>query len=176
MEYFDDEVGFGEDAMLHDTFLLFDTSNNGRITVGDLHRVAEMYSISAVSGSKAEELLLHYDVDQDHALNREEYKEFIGDESLPAVMSVVLRSYAASLLSIAGSVGSARTRGEVAHAVADYLRLVCSKNMTKVSWVAGALTNGSLPLAFTADVITQLTSDPERADTGALLIGQMVNH
>lgn len=170
-----DTTPTGEEAMLHDSFLLFDTSNNGRVTVGDLHRVSRMYAISAFSGSKAEDLVLRYDTDDDHALNRVEFKEFVRDESLPSVMSVVLRSYSSSLLNIAGSVGNAQLRGEVAAAVADYLHLVCTRNMTKVSWIAGALTNGSLPLAFTADVIAQLAADPDQQDTGALVVGQMVN-
>jgi len=106
----------------------------------------------------------------------------VEDESLPGAMAVVLRSYAKKLSVVAGQVASARMRDEVAEAVSDYLTLVCAKNLTKVDWIAAALSNGSLPLAFTADVLAQMALDYDNphklttADVGALVVDRMVQH
>jgi hypothetical protein len=71
-------------------------------------------------------------------------------------MTVILRTYAKRLAEVAGKVGAAKQRDEVAKAVVEYFKLVTAKNRTKVDWIAEALTNGSLPVAFTADVIAEM--------------------
>lgn len=69
---------------------------------------------------------------------------------------------------------------EVANAVVDYFSLVCSKNKSRVAWVSQALTNGSLPLQFTADVMKELVHaehSPNRlsvVNVGALVLKDMV--
>merc|ERR1719163_2173512 len=105
---------------------------------------------------------------------------FVHDPSLPNAMSVLLRSYAKKLAEVAGNVAAARQRDEVAQRVVHYLQLVCAKNQTKLEWVAGHLSDGSLPTAFTADVMGELAlamGSPDvltKADVGALVIGKML--
>ncbi|CAK0829594.1 unnamed protein product [Prorocentrum cordatum] len=77
------------------------------------------------------------------------------------------------------ALGGQRQRDEVANAVVDYLELVCAKNQTKVGWIAERLSNGSLPLEFTGDVLVELClniDDPNKlttADVGANFVGKM---
>jgi len=169
--------GDNEDQMMHETFTLFDASGTNFVTQQDLLDVANLYSIQALQGSKAEELLTTYDNDGDGQLNRDEMKLFVGDASIPNVMSVVLRAYARKLSEVAGNIGAARMRDEVAQQVVRYLQLASAKNRTKVGWVCDALGNSSLPLDFTSAVYAQLClmdGDPNTlttADVGSLVIG-----
>jgi len=175
-------TGTNADEMRNQTYNLFDVSNTGFVTVQDLKDVSILYSITALQGKKAHELFEKYDANEDKQLDTEEFGLLVDDDSLPGAMAVVLRSYAKKLSVIAGQVAAARMRDEVAEAVSSYLSLVCAKNLTKVGWVAVALSNGSLPLPFTADVMAQLALDSDRpgklttADVGGLVIEKMVQH
>eukprot|EP00448_Togula_jolla_P003983 CAMPEP_0170598930 /NCGR_PEP_ID=MMETSP0224-20130122/16516_1 /TAXON_ID=285029 /ORGANISM="Togula jolla, Strain CCCM 725" /LENGTH=901 /DNA_ID=CAMNT_0010923527 /DNA_START=113 /DNA_END=2818 /DNA_ORIENTATION=- len=171
--------------MFTNTYTLFAlTEKDKGITVQDLSDVSDMYQITALQGSKSEELHGKYDLNQDAFIDSTEYENFILDESMPYVMATVLRSYSKKLSQVGGLVARARMRDEVAGAVVKYLQLVCAKNITKVGWVSQRLTNGSLPMAFTADIMRNLAlaqDDPEvltTADVGATVIGvmAMMNH
>jgi len=170
----------GADLMLHDTYNLFDASNTGSISLADLKEVGEVYGITALSGSKARSLVKKYDADADGEINKEEFALFVEDDDISGVMAVVLRAYAKKLAHISGNVGAAKKRDEVAHAVVQYITLVCEKNLTKVGWVAHALSNGSLPKAFTADLLKNMAMEvdnPARLfslEPGPILVGKMV--
>eukprot|EP00932_Pfiesteria_piscicida_P020792 SRR837773.7598.p1 GENE.SRR837773.7598~~SRR837773.7598.p1 ORF type:complete len:894 (+),score=175.09 SRR837773.7598:220-2682(+) len=94
-------------------------------------------------------------------------------------MGVMLRTYARRLAEVAGAVGSARQRDEVAQAVVQYLELVVAKNMTKVGWIADRLGNHSLPKEFVSDVLIELClheDDPNKLTVGSvgkLVVGEM---
>jgi len=169
-----------EEQLEYETFTLYDVDNSGNIKVEDLKSVAQLYGVTALKGTKPEDLLPKYDTDGDGMLDRDEYHRFVLDPSIPNVMSYVLRTYSKRLAEIAGNVAAAKYRDEVAFSVTNYLLLVCAKNRTKVGWVSEALTNGSLPLEFTADVMVQLAlsvDDPNvltTIDTGALVISTML--
>eukprot|EP00747_Dinoflagellata_sp_TGD_P213915 gnl/TRDRNA2_/TRDRNA2_86820_c0_seq1.p1 gnl/TRDRNA2_/TRDRNA2_86820_c0~~gnl/TRDRNA2_/TRDRNA2_86820_c0_seq1.p1 ORF type:complete len:875 (+),score=166.63 gnl/TRDRNA2_/TRDRNA2_86820_c0_seq1:2-2626(+) len=172
--------GEGEDLMLHDTFNLFDVSNTGTISVQDLQEVSSLYQIPALQGEKAKELHEVYDADSNGTLTRDEFALFVHDDSVPAIMQTVLRSYATRLSQVAGVVGSAERRDDVAEAVVEYLQIVSAKNSTKVFGVAERLTDGSLPLEFTVDVLAHLALSindpnlPTTADVGELVVRKMV--
>eukprot|EP00927_Polykrikos_kofoidii_P006596 TRINITY_DN1266_c0_g1_i1.p1 TRINITY_DN1266_c0_g1~~TRINITY_DN1266_c0_g1_i1.p1 ORF type:complete len:990 (-),score=220.63 TRINITY_DN1266_c0_g1_i1:81-3050(-) len=170
------------DEMVYNTYNLFAVTDQERgITVQDLSDVSGIYSITALQGSKAEDLHEKYDVNQDAVVDKEEYALFSLDPSLPGVMAVVLRSYAKMLAQVSGQVGGAKLRDEVARGVVKYLQLVCAKNRTKVEWISERLTNGSLPVKFTASVMRNLAllaDDPEvltTTDVGSLVISTMAN-
>lgn len=177
------QIGAGGGAvatMEQNTYSLLAVSNKSRgISVADLKDVAAIYSITALQGSKAEDLFLKYDVNQDAAIDQNEYSDFVDDPTLPGMMAVVLRSYAKRLDEVSGLIGRAIMRDEVANALVRYLQLVCAKNLTKVGWIAQRLTNGTLPLAFTGAVMKNLAllaDDPavlSTTDIGETVISAM---
>jgi len=172
-------VGEDKEQMEYDTYNLFDVSGTGWISVDDLKEVSVMYDFPALAGSKAEELHEEYDVNMDGKMKKDEFSLFVEDDTVPCIMSEVLRQYASKLQTIAGNLAAARDREEVAKETVAYLTLVSAKNMTKVGWIADALTNSSLPQAFTADVMIELALDidnPDKvttADVGQIVVGDM---
>lgn len=170
-----------EEELEYNTFTLYDVSGDGYVDAADLEMVAKLYGITALKGSKPSELIEKYDQDGDGNLRADEYHLFVQDPSLPNVMSTVLRTYSKRLSEISGNVAAAKQRDEVSSAVVDYMTLVCAKNLTKVAWVSQRLSNGSLPLEFTADVMVQFalkSQDPDTlttVDTGGLVIGKMMD-
>lgn len=173
--------GTGADEMLQQTFNLFDVQHTGFVTVQALHSIADLYSVQAVAGKKGIELLDKYDENGDHRLSKDEFANFAEDPSVPKLMAVVLRQYTKRLSEVAGVVGGAKMRDEVAKGVAKYLQLVASKNLTKVEWIAERLVNGSVPAAFTADLMAELAlarDDPNvltTADVGGMVMGAMMS-
>mmetsp|Transcript_818 Transcript_818/g.2048 ORF Transcript_818/g.2048 Transcript_818/m.2048 type:complete len:967 (+) Transcript_818:119-3019(+) len=169
-----------EEEMLRHTYELFDVSNTGYISLGDLKSVSDIFHIQALKGGKAEELFKIYNSNGDQRIDRDEFARLVSDDSIPGAMSAVLRAYARRLAAAAGEVASAKTRDEAARGVADYLMVVCSKNLTKVSWVAQAFVNESLPLEFTAAVLSQLALAREApgqmttSDVGQTVVNYMV--
>jgi len=174
--------------MLHNTYTLFAISSSGTaegdesgITVKDLSDVAAIYEITALQGSKSEELFTKYDANSDAVLDLNEFKQFVHDGAIPGAMAMVLRQYAKKLSQAAGQVKSARLRDETANAVVRYLQLVAAKNLTKVGWISNALTNESLPLPFTADImknLAQAADDPDvltSSDIGSTVISAMAS-
>merc|ERR1719223_157559 len=172
----------GADVMVQQTFNLFDVQHSGFVTEDDLHDVAELYSIPALNGAKAGELVDKYDEDDDNQLDVKEFANFAEDEAVPGIMAVVLRAYAKKLAQVSGQVASAKLRPQVAAGVVGYLQLVASKNITKVGWVSQRLSNGSIPMAFTADLMAELAlavDDPNtltKADVGGMVIGAMLDY
>mmetsp|Transcript_33018 Transcript_33018/g.77172 ORF Transcript_33018/g.77172 Transcript_33018/m.77172 type:complete len:1009 (-) Transcript_33018:98-3124(-) len=168
------------EQMVYDTYTIMDADNSGNISVVDLINASGFYNIESLQPRNAARMVQRHDTDGDNELNEEEYRTFVNDDAVPGIMSVALREYAKLLSSIAGTVESARLRDEVASAVVDYFSLVCAKNATKVSWVSDRLTNGSLPLAFTADILKQLAQNDGNpnirttADVGFVIISEMM--
>jgi len=174
------ETGIGKAEMLYDTYTLFDVTGTGTISVTDLQNVSNIFGVSALQGQMAVDLHETYDTNEDGELDEAEFELFVDDERIPMSMSVVLREYARRLSQVSGNVAAGRMRDEVALSVVNYFALVCAKNMTKVGWVSDRLTNGSVPLAFTAGILKQLVQnadDPNKltvVDVGPVVIGEMV--
>jgi len=168
------------DKMLYDTFSLFDVSKSGAVTLQDLEDIGEMYSIESLGGGKAKDLLTKYDQNKDKKLDKKEYKLFVDDPDIPGSMAVVLRKYAKKMSNIAGVIAQARKRDEMSLAVVNFMQLVCSKNRTKMSWVAQMLTNATLPVEFTAAILSQLAIEKDnpdlltKDDVGDLVISEML--
>mmetsp|Transcript_111943 Transcript_111943/g.311653 ORF Transcript_111943/g.311653 Transcript_111943/m.311653 type:complete len:945 (+) Transcript_111943:88-2922(+) len=169
-----------DEEMIAQTYSLFDTSNTGFISIWDLGNVSQMFGIAMLQGTRAEAAFERYDENGDDMLDRTEFGRMVLDPSMPGLMADVLRSYAIRLAHIAGPLKLAESRMGVANAVASYLQVVVSKNMTKVGWMAQALTNGSLPLNFTVAVLEQLAMIAENPDkmttveTGGVIVQRMV--
>jgi len=174
------ETGIGKEEMMYDTYTLFDVTGTGLISVTDLQNVSNIFGISALQGQMAVDLHETYDTNEDGELDEAEFELFVDDERIPMSMSVVLREYSRRLSQVSGNLAAARMRDEVAFSVVNYFALVCAKNMTKVGWVSDRLTNGSVPLAFTATILKQLVQnadDPNKltvVDVGPVVIGEMV--
>lgn len=173
--------GGNEQRMRYESYSLFDVSGTGKVSLADIQNVSRLYSIPALQGRKSKELFAKYDENGSGELSRQEFALFVHDEALPGVMAVVLRAYARRLSAVAGLMSSARMRDEIAYATMEYLRLACAKNMTKVGWIADALSNGSLPLAFAGDVLAQLALASEHpgksltaVNVGEILVDKMV--
>merc|ERR1719265_446772 len=164
----------------HNTYTLFAMSRKDEgITVQDLKDLSQIYNIVALQGSKAEDLHAKYDDNSDALIDPNEYKDFVNDITLTGLMGVVLRAYAKCLSEVGGIVAQAKMRDEVANAVVHYLQLVAAKNITKVGWISDRLTNASLPMAFTADILKNLAEDADdpsvltTTDVGATVMGMM---
>jgi len=167
-------------AVLKNTFFVFDLDNSGFVTAQEIEGVSELYVLTAFMGEKGRELLVKYDDDRSASLTLEEFARLSQDESVPNCLGNALRQYAKRLSQVAGSVAAARQRSEVAHTFVEYLDLVCAANTTMMGWMAHALSNGSLPIEFTAEVMRDLAenfadpSAPATADTGQILIAEML--
>lgn len=171
--------GEGEEQMQYDTYTLFCISGNPTISVQDLEDVSSTYGIEALGGTKAAELHAKYDEDSNGQINKAEYARFVNDESIPGSMSVVLRVYASKLSVISGNLAAAKMRDELSGRVVDYLTLIAAKNMTKLAWVSNRLTNGSIPMEFTADVLQAFAmgiDNPDKltnTDVGQIVMTEM---
>lgn len=171
--------GSNQLVMEYETYNLFDASNTGFISLQDLKDVSTMYTITALQGQKSAELFEKYDTDHDGKMSKDDFHLFVQDESVPGIMTLVLRTYSNKLAVISGNLAAGVMRDEVAGAVCDYLSLVAAKNMTKIDWVSQALTNDSLPLEFSADVLKNLALNLDSpdvlttVDVGALVVSEM---
>jgi len=145
--------GTNKEAMMWNTYTLFDTDFDGKLSLTDLKKAAAAYKIPALAGTKSEELLAKYDINKDLHIDYAEYAKFAVEPTLPKVMSVVLRQYSQILASVGSVIGAAKMRDEAAHGVVGYMTLVSQKNRTKISWICQRLTNASIPLAVTSDVL-----------------------
>jgi hypothetical protein len=172
--------GPNEALMMHQTFGMFDAMNTGAVTVDGLIDVGHLYDIPALQGSKSEMLIKKYDRDHSGDLDHHEFLMFVHGGDIPNVLSVVLRSFAKSLAKVAGQVGGAKFRAEIAAQTCDYLELMTAKNHTKVDWISDHLGNGSLPLPFVSGVLITLAlkvDDPnthKTVPTGAYVVNQMM--
>eukprot|EP00425_Heterocapsa_triquetra_P003589 CAMPEP_0195054498 /NCGR_PEP_ID=MMETSP0448-20130528/3432_1 /TAXON_ID=66468 /ORGANISM="Heterocapsa triquestra, Strain CCMP 448" /LENGTH=864 /DNA_ID=CAMNT_0040084021 /DNA_START=202 /DNA_END=2796 /DNA_ORIENTATION=- len=173
-------AGSGEELMLYNTYTLFDTDKSGSLRADDIQSVADLYGISALAGNKASELFEKYDSDGKGGIDEDEYSLFVHDPTIPGIMALMLRTYSQKLATIAGTVGGAKMRDEAARAVGEYLSLVCAKNMSKLAWVSDTLSNGTLPVEFTADVLKGLSlskdnpNDLTLVEVGLLVTREMV--
>merc|ERR1719263_2288797 len=80
------------------------------------------------------------------------------------MMPYVLRTFAKKLTQIAGQLKGAKMRDEVGECVTEYFQLMMAKNLTKTKWVSNAITNGSLPIQFSAAVFKQLVEQDKAPD------------
>lgn len=167
--------------LLHEVFAIFDVSGTGSISMNDMHKVAILYGVTALQHTKGEQLLKKYDADKDKSLSKQEFSLMVEDKSIPKASTVILRTYSRKLAEVASAVAAARQRDEIAHSVVQYFTLVCAKNTTKIAWVSQALTNGTLPLEFVADVLKEFAQNvdnpgiAEIVDAGAIVIKEMVH-
>merc|ERR1712096_93441 len=154
--------------------------NTGAVTAQGLVDVGHLYDVPALQGDKSKELVNMYDRDHSGDLNHQEFTMLIHGNKIPSLLSVVLRSFAKSLAKVAGQVGGAKFRAEIASQTCDYLELMTAKNHTKVDWISDHLGNGSLPLPFVSGVLITLAlkvDDPnthKTVPTGAYVVNQMM--
>eukprot|EP00927_Polykrikos_kofoidii_P059439 TRINITY_DN54592_c0_g1_i1.p1 TRINITY_DN54592_c0_g1~~TRINITY_DN54592_c0_g1_i1.p1 ORF type:complete len:987 (-),score=209.70 TRINITY_DN54592_c0_g1_i1:115-2985(-) len=180
MTQFSPDAGKNAPEMEHETFNLFDTDGSGALSEDDLRACAQSYGVDALRDDKAGQLIQVHDANGDGEVDTQEFSTFVADQSIIGIMATVLRAYAKRLSQVGGQVGAGRMRDEVASSVIGYFQLVCSKNLTKVGWIAEMLTNGTLPMPFTADVMAELAlqkDDPNvltTTDIGEVVIGMMM--
>eukprot|EP00931_Biecheleriopsis_adriatica_P095884 TRINITY_DN6952_c0_g1_i4.p1 TRINITY_DN6952_c0_g1~~TRINITY_DN6952_c0_g1_i4.p1 ORF type:complete len:886 (+),score=206.35 TRINITY_DN6952_c0_g1_i4:127-2784(+) len=155
--------------MIYDTFNIFDADHTGAVTLQNIQEVAGLYSITALLGDKAAELLEKYDVSNTGDLSIDEYARFAQDPSLPGLMTTVLRQYSSKLAVIGGRLEQGKLRAEIAEAVVDYIKLVSSKNLTKVEWVTSYLTSGKIIHKFVADVLYEFVQAIDSPDSPTLI-------
>lgn len=175
------DAGEGADLMQHDTFNLFDTDGSGAISLEDLDNCGDIYAIPAIKGEKGKELIEKYDANGDGEIQPEaEFPLLTEDPSIVGITATLLRAFAKRLSMVSGNVGAAKMRADVALAVAKYFQLVSARNITKVGWISQMLTNATLPIEFSADVMIQLAltkDDPDILtvlDVGELVVGKMM--
>lgn len=171
--------GKHSEDMLSQVFELFDVSGTGAISEDDIQKVSILYGITSLQHFKGRQLLKKYDSNKDSKLSKHEFALMVRDESIPQASTVILRTYSRKLAEVAGKVAKARMRDEVAHSVVQYFTLVCAKSREKVTWVSQALTNGSLPIEFVADVLKQFAHNADNPgivdvmDVGSIAIKEM---
>jgi hypothetical protein len=169
-----------KDKLVFNTFNIFDVNHRQAISPDDIQEVSSLFGVTALAGSKGADLLKKYDADKDGFLNINEYSNFVDDPSVPGCMSYVLRTFAKKLSQIAGKLKGAKMRDEISETVVEYFELMVAKNLTKTKWVSNALTNGSLPIQFSADVFYQLVKQDKSPDkltdlpVGQTIVGFMV--
>eukprot|EP00401_Gymnodinium_catenatum_P002866 CAMPEP_0117556704 /NCGR_PEP_ID=MMETSP0784-20121206/51947_1 /TAXON_ID=39447 /ORGANISM="" /LENGTH=975 /DNA_ID=CAMNT_0005353989 /DNA_START=53 /DNA_END=2980 /DNA_ORIENTATION=+ len=168
-----------EYLMQYNTYTLFDVDQDGTISAKDVSDVSELYGIDAYLGDKGQELHAKYDLNQDGQIDKSEYGGFVHDPSVPGAMATVLRTFSKLLVAISGNVGAARMRDEVAKAVVKYSTTAFATSSRIRAWVSNRLTNSSVPIAFTADVMINLARDKDNpnkytnAQIGPLVINEM---
>jgi|Transcript_76966 uncharacterized protein YukE len=172
----------GEDTMIFDTFNLYDMEHTGYITEFDVHEVGSSYAIDAYQGAAGTKLFKKYCGKNNIIEKGAEFTAFVNDPTVPYGMAILLRAYAKDMAQIGGEVQKAVKRSDMSSAVEQYLTLTCARNLTKVQWVTQALTNGTLPQAFTACVLIELALNKNNpnaltvVDTGAMAVGAMVTN
>jgi hypothetical protein len=141
--------------------------------------VATVYHITAVSGVKGDQLFKTYS-GEDGCIDKEEYARLVKSPGLNGILGTILRTYAEDLSKVGGSLSQAKLRDQVADAVVSYLQLVSAKNHTRVGWICERLTNGSVPMSFTATVLRELALQKQNpnvestVDVGALVVKFMM--
>lgn len=166
--------------MVRYTFPLMNVDGSKHIEVLDIQQTAQQYGITALSGEKAQQLLMKYDVNGNKYLTKPEYTDMVQDPSLPDILSVILRTFAQKVATASSQLGSVKMRDEVATSFVDYLVLACARKSPQTTWFAEAMTNTSLPIQFTVAVFYELvkkSEDPDRlsfADVGGMLLKDMV--
>merc|ERR1719359_578166 len=166
--------------MVFNTYNIFDVNHRQAVSADDIAQVSSLFGITALAGDKGAALHKKYDFDEDGFLDMEEFSSLMDDPSVPGCMSYVLRTFAKKLSQIAGQLKGAKMRDEVAECVTEFFQLMMAKNLTKTKWVSNALTNGSLPIQFSAAVFKQLVQQDKAPDkltnlpVGRDIIGFMV--
>lgn len=156
-------AGEGEADMLEQTFDIFDTDAAGVISIQNMHDVSELYGITALQGTKGETLMKQYSTNKKGVvqLSRDDYAKFVFDETLPGLMTNVMRSYTKKLSVIGGRLSLSTMRAELADAVVDYVALVSAKNLTKIELLITDLVGPSsiIPIEFLADIWYEFYED-----------------
>jgi hypothetical protein len=171
-----------EDVMIYDTFNLYDMEHLGYITLFDVHEVGNSYAIDAYQGSAGTKLFNKYCGNNSIIEKGAEFTAFVNDPTVPYGMAILLRAYSKDMAQIGGEVQKAVKRTDMASAVEQYLTLTCARNLTKVQWVTQMLTNGTLPIPFTACVLVELALNKNNpnaltvVDTGAMAVGAMITN
>mmetsp|Transcript_40389 Transcript_40389/g.72541 ORF Transcript_40389/g.72541 Transcript_40389/m.72541 type:complete len:892 (+) Transcript_40389:103-2778(+) len=172
----DSSVGSNTQDMLYDTFNIFDQSGEGLIDAAEIQLVGTAYCISSISGSKADTLVEKYDENKDGLLTHEEYAAMVFDESVPDLMTSVLRAYSNKLAEIGGRVEQSTLRNELTEAVGDYLALVAGKNLTKAQWVTGWIASDRVTTRFAADLWYQFYALEKGDDVLLVEIGSLITN
>jgi uncharacterized protein YoxC len=169
-----------KEKMVFNTFNIFDVHHRQAISVNDIAETASLFGITALAGKKGEEWHTKFDMNKDGFLEIDEYYLAVDDPSVPGVMAYVLRIFAKKLSQIGGQLKGAKMRDEVAECTTEFFQLMMAKNLTKTKWVSNAITNGSLPIQFSAAVFKQLVEQDKAPDkltelpVGCSIIGFMV--
>jgi uncharacterized protein YoxC len=169
-----------KEKMVFNTFNIFDVHHRQAISVNDIKETASLFGVTALSGAKGAEWHKKYDLNKDGFLEIDEYYLAVDDPSVPGVMAYVLRIFSKKLSQIAGQLKGAKMRDEVAECTTEFFQLMMAKNLTKTKWVSNAITNGSLPIQFSAAVFKQLVEQDKAPDkltdlpVGCSIIGFMV--
>jgi hypothetical protein len=170
----------GEEAMMFNTFNLYDMEHTGSISLFDVHEVGSSYAINAYQGEAGTKLFKKYAGNNSLIEKGPEFTAFVSDPTTPYVMSILLRAYSQKMSEVGGLVKHAVKRSDMSYAVSQYLQLTCARNLTRADWVATMLTNGTLPIPFTATVLVQLAyqkGNPNAlttVDIGEMVVGAMV--
>jgi len=160
--------------MLQQTFSLFDVSSQQAIALTDLQDAAKIYTITALQGSKAKDMHDKYDTDGDGLLTFDEMLSLVDDKSIPGAMTTILRTYSKEIAMLAGNIGYLEGRTPLSGAVVSYLQMLVAKDPVQVKWMAQVLTNGTLPIQFTAATLAQLCLKREERMVSAIDIGSII--
>jgi len=173
--------------MVNDTYSMFalthltgGATGPGVIVLKDLKTVARQYGFTTLQGIKATELFRKYDANNDGLLSVDEYGQLVTDPDVPAVMPVVLRTFASQLAVVAGQVGSGKLRPELAQAVALYLKVASTRDLDDIRKQTLQLTNGTMDIGFSAMVLKELADlkmNPNvitTIDAGQLIVSDMM--
>jgi hypothetical protein len=169
-----------KEKMVYNTFNIFDVNHRQAISVNDIAETASLFGVTALAGEKGAEWHKKFDLNKDGFLEIDEYSLAVDDPSVPGVMAYVLRIFAKKLSKIGGQLKGAKMRDEVAECTTEFFQLMMAKNLTKTKWVSNAITNGSLPIQFSAAVFKQLVEQDSAPDkltdlpVGCNIIGFMV--
>lgn len=142
--------------MLEAAFIIFDQTKTGTVNTTDLKLLSARYGIEALSEARADALLAQYDTSGDGEFQFSEFEQFVCDPSLPNVLPNVMRAFASKIASVGGQISSARLQDEVATNLVLYLDTISQMDAHSLLWISDRLSNGSVPMNFTADVLKNL--------------------
>lgn len=138
------------------TFVLYDTNGDGRISKNELREAGKVYEIKELEKKVFFEESFNQHAEDKKGLSLENFAKFLDDPNTPNATGRALGYYAKTLLDIGESLDVQTVRRKASEHVAHYLDAASSPNPDMCAMLSRWLVNGTVGVAFPADVLASL--------------------